>query len=114
MLYAQLIICPQASQHEKKTQLVVIVAKTCKRLIYAEQQLSLYLKWGLFFLCSNTKLQCDIAMLSLSRVRVDDKGLLLSRVGDGAKRIEQSTHEVITSVDCLLSNKSAENSNLQL
>ena len=38
---------------------------------------------------------------------VDCKGLLFSSVGDGAKRIEEPTHEVITSVDSLVSNISA-------
>ena len=67
-----------------------------------------YLKGGLLLLGSDIELQCDVAMLCLPGVRVDDEGLLLSTVGDRAKRVEQSAHEVVTLVDCLLSNKSAD------
>ena len=68
-----------------------------------------YLQRSLSSLCSNTKLQCDVAMLSLSGVGVEYKGLLFSRVGNRAKGIEQPTHKVISSLCCHLSDVSVHN-----
>ena len=51
-------------------------------------------------------MQRDVAVLSLSRVGVEYKGLLFPRVWDGAKGIEQSTYKVVSSQDRPLSNVS--------
>ena len=58
-----------------------------------------YLEWSVLSLCSHAEVQRDVAMLSLSGVRVKYQRLLLPRVGDGAKRIEHTPHEVIPLVD---------------
>ena len=65
-----------------------------------------YLKWCLLLFCSNAEVQCDVAMLCLSRVRVKDKGLLLSRVRDRAKWVKQPSHKVISSLDRPFSDES--------
>ena len=45
---------------------------------------------------SNTKPQCDRAKLFFSRAIIDDECPPFSRVGDGAKGIEQTANKAIT------------------
>ena len=71
-----------------------------------------HLERNLFLLGYNVELQSDAAMLILSGVRVEGKCLLLSRVGDGPKRIKKTTHEIVTFHDCLLSNVSTQKERL--
>ena len=66
------------------------------------------LEWNTLLFGSDVELQCDAAMLCLSRVRVDKESLLNSRVGDGPKRIKKTTHEIVTLHDRLLSKVSDE------
>ena len=63
----------------------------------------MYLKGNLVSLNTNAEMQSDVAMLCPARVRVNDKCLLFTRVGDGTKRIKQPTHKVISFGNCFLS-----------